>query len=218
MLLALFGAQYTYYEKDVAQDTLAIEAMIRGDERAVLNAVNAINESLDKDDLNTIDQVLSGLPTRVNYIYTDSLLGHDSWRGRLNDCDLVRSKNLENGRSITVGWLFGDLDGNVDLQSSGISSIYQLTSGGGDIFLSGNVASVNLRWKKSFKRGNVQWCIAFFLLLSFLLIVRGFLSCSSKIFYVGVPVLYLAFCWLNKAWFTDVSIFHDNTIKVKTQN
>jgi len=208
LLLAFQVEGYLYCTADVEGDESVLLNEMRTDELSIIQTINSVNNN---DDLQSIESIFNALPSSICYTYANQANKLVSWKGVIDDCQVIRSKVLPNGHTLTIGWLLLDSDKNL-VEGQGLSQCYVQSEIDSEILLDGNIRSLRLASQKQSKRPSIGWLISFLFLISFLSLLRGIALQSSIVTYVSTPLLYLLYADINQRWFGQVAIHHETSL------
>ena len=208
LLLALQVKSYLYCLPDIEGDDAILLEEMRTDELQVIQTINKVNND---NNLGSLEGIFNTLPPDVCYTYADQSDKLLSWKGVIDACQVIRSKVLPNGHTLTIGWQLLDSDEQF-VRSETLSQVYVGSESESVILLDGNIQSLRLSSHRPSKRPRVGWLISLLFLLAFASALRGISLLTDTLTYIGSPILYLAAASANRAWYDQVALHHETSL------
>lgn len=212
LLLVAFGISTTlFYSKNIVKDDKVLETLLQQDERSVIHAINSISKINQNENLQQVEQSLTLLNPRLSFNYEQENGELITWHGNVSESDLIRSKGLPGGKSLTIGWNLteGELS-----TIKGLSGSYRPTLANQDIVLHGNIKSYAIEYHKAKRKHWLKWLITFLFFCSFSLCIRALAKSNYVASFVGIPLAYIGYSICNRSFFYQISLYHDVSLEL----
>ncbi len=212
LLLIAFGTStMLFYPKQIAEDNQLLELQLQQDERSLIKTINSISKIHQSDNLNLVEQSLAQLNSRLSFKYEQASGELITWHGNVSESDLIRSKGLPGGKSLTIGWNLG-LDEVASI--TGLSGSYRSALSSEDIILHGNVRAHSLEYHKAKRKPWIQWIISALFFCSFCLCIKALSKSRHIASFIGIPLAYILYTTCNRLFFYQTSLYHDVSLEL----